>query len=120
MLIKYPTLTVIWAVILAVILLIPGSNVPRQEFMVDFDKVVHIGIYGVFSFLFINSIKSVNTRLIRNNAILFSFFATFTYSIILELLQTFVPLRDFDFIDIWANGIGIICGLFLFSIIYKI
>ncbi len=116
---NYTALTIIWAVLLTILLLMPGDNIPEQDFLPGFDKLVHVGIFGIFSFLFVNTIKKSGKHRIQRSKLIFSFFVTFLYSVALEYCQRFVPGRSFDISDLLANGIGIIVGLFLFAIIYK-
>lgn len=39
------------------------------------------------------------------------------YSVIIEMIQHFIPHRGFSLLDILANGFGLLCGLALFSVL---
>lgn len=111
-----------WTLMIIVLLCIPGTMLPSEEgFSIpNFDKVVHITLFGGFVFLwgfYFNSRKYS----LRKTLILF--FIAYLFSnalgISLEFVQKCcIPFRDFSLGDIIADmagaGIGYgICNLFL-------
>ena len=112
---KYAILTLLWAVIVAVLLLLPGDDLPKKELFKGFDKVVHVLLFGILSFLFV-SIWEQRSSNIDWRIILISFLVSFVYSTLLEYLQNFIPGRQYDLIDLLANSTGIVLGLTIWRI----
>ncbi|HEY4060284.1 MAG TPA: VanZ family protein [Puia sp.] len=99
-----------WTLIIGVLLALPGSMLPNeQKFSIpQFDKFVHIGLFGGFVFLW-NLYKS--NRLTNLHRLLRWFFIVFiiacAYGIGMEFVQKYwIPGRDFDEADIIADMIG--------------
>jgi VanZ family protein len=106
-----------WSVVIAILCCLPGSMLPNEGgFQIpQFDKLVHMGMFGGFSFLWslYASRKITDTgRLLR---LFFLFFVLANaYGIGMELVQKCcIPLRDYDEADIIADmvGAGIAYGL---------
>ncbi len=112
---KYAILTLVWAVIVAVLLLIPGDDLPKEELFEGFDKVVHVLIFGIFSFLFVSMRDKANSK-IEWLFLLISFLVSISYSLLLEYFQNFIPGRQFDAKDLLANSIGVVFGLTIYGI----
>ena len=98
----------------------PGPDVPSAPFfdLVYFYKWVHIGMFGLltllWSFPFLRSEK----------ASLKIFFAitigSIVYGILMEYVQKYFAFeRDFDILDILADGIGSIIALFWLFYFFK-
>jgi VanZ family protein len=101
---------VIWTLIIGILLAMPGSMLPNETHFAipQFDKIVHISLFGGFVFLW-NLYLSV--RPIQRARLLRLFFLVFilaeAYGIGMEYVQKyFIPLRDFDEADIIADIIG--------------
>ena len=101
---------VIWTLIIGILLALPGSMLPSETHFAipQFDKIVHISLFGGFVFLW-NLYLSV--RPIPRAKLLRLFFLIFilaeAYGIGMEYVQKyFIPLRDFDEGDIIADIIG--------------
>jgi VanZ family protein len=99
-----------WTLIIGILLALPGSMLPsEQKFTIpQFDKFVHIGLFGGFVFLWNLYISNRPADLHRQ---LRRFFIVFLlaniYGIGMEFIQKyFIPLRDFDEADIIADMIG--------------
>lgn len=101
---------VTWTIIIGILLALPGSALPNESaFKIpQFDKLVHITLFGAFVFLWdlrMTKRTSANGRLIR------WFFAFYVlgniYGIGMEYVQKYwIPGRDFDLADIIADMIG--------------
>lgn len=100
----------IWLCIILYLSFAPTSNFDADlYFFAHQDKAIHIFIYALLAFLSMIDFSKkyqFNTKLI--GIILFS---TIAISIAIEYLQPILSNRTFDIYDIYANGIGIICGI---------
>jgi VanZ family protein len=101
---------ILWSVIMGVLLFMPGSMLPHENTFAipQFDKIVHIGIFGGFVFLWNLMLSS---RVIPLKRLLSLFFVVFlvgiAYGIGSEFIQKyFIPGRDYDNVDIIADMIG--------------
>jgi VanZ family protein len=82
---------------------------PPQALLTFSDKLLHsagyLALYLSCSFAYPQP-ATVNRKL----------FFLFFYSILIELIQHFIPQRSFSFLDILANGFGLLSGVALFTI----
>jgi len=113
-----------WTLVIAILLALPGSLLPNEsKFKIPhFDKIVHIGLFGGFVFLWG---LFLSNRVYSYRALLRLFFLVFVlaniYGIGMEYVQKYcIPLRDFDEADIIADMIGAglaygCCNLLLIS-----
>ena len=77
--------------------------------VVGMDKIVHIFLYGVNTFLWSRALLSDNKDLVR---ILFLFLGMLAFGFTIEVMQmTLTTDRSFDWYDVVANTIGIIVGI---------
>jgi VanZ family protein len=84
----------------------------------EFDKWINFGVFATLSWLgIITFYQRPNNTL--NRAIIFSFFIALFYGTILELAQSFVPERTFDYADMTANYGGSLFGYVLFRLFYN-
>lgn len=90
------------------------------ENLLSFDKVAHFFIFGVLVFLMIIGLsKQYRYLFLRNKAVQISLAIGIAYGIIIEIIQQFIPGREFEVADIVANTIGCFMGYGLFYVIYK-
>ncbi len=99
-----------WSVIIGILLFLPGSMLPQESgFKIpQFDKVVHMSMFGGFVFLWSLWLCK---RVVPEKRLLRQFFAVFviavTYGICSEYIQKyFIPGRDFDEADIIFDMLG--------------
>jgi len=114
----WPALT--WFVITTVLLCLPGSVLPKENWLdkIWFDKWVHIGLFAIMVFLWCRTI--INTQRKRIRYFLQIAFYFFLYGIVMEFIQKyFIPNRSFDIGDILADGIGSGIGLLSSVKLYK-
>lgn len=101
---------VCWTLLIGVLLTLPGSMLPdeRRFRIPQFDKIVHIGLFGGFVFLWCFQLSSrglPQKRLLRAFFVVFIFAAV--YGIGMEYVQKyFIPHRDFELGDIIADLVG--------------
>ena len=113
---------VAWTLVIIILLSIPGSMLPNEQgFSIpDFDKFVHIVLFGVLVFLWCFYFNSKKYPLKK---LMLLFFLTFLFSnalgIGMEFVQKYwIPFRDYSEGDIIADMIGAgfsygICNIWL-------
>ncbi len=102
-----------WFVLSTFLLLLPGSEFPKQnwtDYIPLFDKWVHIGIFLIMTFLlcwgFYKNRKGSLTKIF-----FWVFVLCFCFGIAVEFIQRhFIPFRSFDTGDIVADGVGCLAG----------
>ena len=113
---------IIWTLIIAVLLCLPGKMLPSEAgFRIpNFDKLVHMGLFGGFVFLwglYMTKRSPDHRTLLRAFFVFYVIANFFGYS--MELVQKYwIPGRDYDLADVIADmaGAGIaygLCNLFL-------
>jgi VanZ family protein len=119
MFLKYNLFGIFWAVIILFLSIISGGA--RTNIEIGFlDKLVHLSIYGVLSFLFVVGLKKQYAwPVIRFNAGYYAVGLSIVYGILMEFIQYFIPDRGYDYKDMIANAVGSILGYVLFTLIYK-
>ena len=106
---------------MAIALLTPGDNLPNVQVFSFADKLVHVGVFAVLTFLWcrvgtIDENGELKKKKLLTNLLVFSIF----FPILLEYLQLYVPNRLFEAEDIVANLIGGFVGFSGFIILYKV
>lgn len=109
----------IWAVILAVLMLLPQDAFPDSK-LFSYDKLAHIGVFIIFSVLVLagyhlKGLLNANKTIYRNRSLTICL----VYGIVLEFLQQFVPGRMSDIYDLIANFTGALLGVIVFMIFIK-
>lgn len=72
------------------------------------DKVAHFVMYGVFAFLLLRALNSSGKD--RSNLKIKVIIIAFSYGVMMEIVQYFIPARSFEVMDIVANGFGAVGG----------
>jgi VanZ family protein len=111
----------IWLIIIIVLSGYPGKNLPKAPFD-EFDKLVHLIIYAILSFLSIMgfSEQSKSFLLSKNLQYLSSVLFSVLAGGLIELLQQYVFINRYgDWLDFIANSIGAVIGVFGFYFISK-
>ncbi|QNL21505.1 VanZ family protein [Hyphobacterium sp. CCMP332] len=122
MTIKYHIFTIVWAIIVSSIILIPGGSLPNLEFfnLLGFDKLVHFFAFALLSLLMIVGFnKQYSDGCYHFNIYYLTIFSLISYGALLEFIQQYIPDRNFEIWDAVANGLGVIFGRFMFFMIYK-
>lgn len=107
-----------WFIISVILLTIPGSDLPKEDWLskIWIDKWIHIGMFALLVFLWCNAFVkkypfSKRLKIIWGMAVLW-----LAYGVVMEFVQKyFIPLRTFDIGDIIADGTGSVVGA-LYSI----
>ncbi|MFW5804168.1 MAG: VanZ family protein [bacterium] len=109
----------LWLCIILYLSFAPKSNFDADlYFFAHQDKIIHIGMYALLSFL---SITDISKKHIYNGKLIaIILFSTIFLSIIIEYLQPILSNRTWDIFDIYANSVGALCGvIFSFFIRHK-
>lgn len=107
-----------WFIITLVLLILPGSALPKIGWLdnLQFDKMVHIGMFFILVFLFFMPFIKREISLDKKKSILLRIaLLGLGYGILMEFVQKFwVPYRSFDLFDIVADGAGSFLPLLFF------
>jgi VanZ family protein len=119
---RYNLFTFAWALLIFLLILMPGKNMPDTDIweMLTFDKFAHFFVFAVQVFLLIIGLTKQHTYVgLRFKAVKMSLIFGIGYGLFLEILQSLIPDRTFDPVDVLANTIGCFLGSFLFYMVYK-
>ena len=111
-----------WFFLILALVCTPGKDLPKVGdwfSLLDIDKLIHMGIFGVLAFLFMYPfLKSALPKKQQWYYCIKIAIATCIYGYLTELLQKYyIPGRSYDMIDFVSDGIGGIIAL-LFSKIF--
>ncbi len=107
-----------WFFIIAVLTLIPGSDLPEVGWLdkiKNFDKLVHAGLFGGLTFLlcwpYFKSPLSFHKKI---NYFIRIALAASVWGLTVEFLQKyFIPGRDFELLDWAADSVGVLISFWL-------
>jgi VanZ family protein len=104
-------------IVCTILLLLPGSAFPRENWLdrIQFDKLVHIGIFSLLVVLWSWGSLSAYPR--GNRKFIYGIGgAMLAYGIGIEFIQHyFIANRGFEFGDILADAAGVVLGVFFSS-----
>jgi VanZ family protein len=86
---------------------------PDVHFM---DKILHFGAYGLLGVLFFRAYQTLPLKDRKNLLILISIGSATLYGVSDEIHQYFVPFREADIMDVVANTMGSICGVYFYHL----
>jgi VanZ family protein len=95
------------------------SGLPGPERLPDvrfLDKILHFGAYGLLGALFYRAYCTLPLKNSPNLLILISIASAILYGVSDEIHQYFVPSRNADIMDVVANMIGSICGVYFYHL----
>jgi hypothetical protein len=116
-----------WFFVVLVLICLPSADIPEPGNWFDwmklirFDSIVHIGIFGLLSFLFIRPIgKSPLFSIVaKRNYFIKITLAVAIWGFTTELIQLFfVPSRSFEMVDWAADCIGVMVALIFSKILF--
>ena len=108
-------------VFLYCLLIFIQSSYPSPESVPDWpyiDKLLHIAVYALLGALLLRAFGSLR---IKNNVklvMILSILLSTLYGISDEIHQYFVPFRNADLIDVFANLLGSIIGVYIYQSLY--
>ena len=111
---RYNILSILWAIFILVLCLMPGRHLPRIP-IYEFDKIVHFTFYFVLALMMYYGWKKQDLFLsLHHSMITKIIIITSSYGFIIEIMQElFTADRHFDIFDALANSIGAVAGSFL-------
>lgn len=108
----YRILAVLWTLCVIAGLSIPGQDLPQTS-LLQFDKLIHVGIFVVFAWLWMRAIDSI-TRMRAGGVFAFGVI----FAIMTEIYQGMLPFeRSPDPLDAMADTVGILIGIALFYLL---
>ena len=106
----------VWFTIMTILFLLPGSAFPQDNWLsrINFDKWVHIGLFGGLVFLWLSAFgRTDNSRMIL-------IVTAILYGVAVEYVQQqWVANRSFDVYDIIADAGGVFLGWVVWWWVYK-
>ena len=108
------TIAIVWAVIIAILHAIPGSDFPEFSFsdIFQLDKLIHAVIFMIGVYLFGVALKE-QRKIQFFGYVVISFIV---YGLLLEVLQSLVFVaRSTDLLDWLADIIGVFLGVWIFK-----
>lgn len=120
---KYNFFTILWALIIFMLILLPGQQMPEMkgDYFLSIDKLAHTFVFIVLAFLMIVGFKKQDRyKKIKTHAILYALIISGSYSLLLELLQLLSAERMVQISDAVANLTGCIFGYLAFQVVYKL
>lgn len=120
MFLRFNFFTFIWAGVIFLLILMPGGEMPGTGEMFKFDKIAHLGVFCVLSFLMIIGFKKqFRFPVLNRKPVLYCLIVSSTYASILELGQQLVPDRYANLYDMAFNLSGVLLGFGFYLLIYK-
>ena len=89
----------------------PGSDLPDLNTVDNFDKIVHLVLFGGVTFLMTISMRARGVS--KGAAAVTSFIVGTAYAGLAEIIQVFVPGRDCSLYDLYAGMAGAIVALII-------
>lgn len=115
MYLRYTWPCITWSLIVLILTLIPGKAIPDVR-VFQIDKLVHFFIFGMLMVLSSYGLKKLSVIRGRPaHPIFIAALYSLSFGLMIEVLQQFVPGRNFSMADVLANGIGVAIGYFIFS-----
>jgi len=112
-----------WFFLTVIAISIPGYDLPRvgEWFeQIDFDKLIHTGLFGTLAFLFMYPVAiAERPKKEKWNWFIKIALCTMIWGLTTELIQKyFIPGRSYDLVDFMADSLGAIIAFVFFSIRY--
>ncbi len=111
----------IWLIIIVVLSGYPGRSLPKAPFD-EFDKLVHLAIYALLSFLSVLGFSKQSHSFLLNSKLqnFFSKMVAIVMGGLIELLQEYVFINRYgDWYDFIAKSLGAFLGVIGFYLIKK-
>ncbi len=120
MFLRFNLLTFLWAVVILSLILMPGKQMPEAQDLFSFDKIAHLGVFCILSFLMIIGFtKQYSFPRLKKKPVKYSLIISLGYASILELGQSIVPDRYANYYDLAFNLGGVLFGYAIYLLIYK-
>jgi VanZ family protein len=105
-----------WFFLVLILICIPGFDLPKVDkwlIEINFDKLIHVGLFAVLAYLFMYPLNRLNlTAKERWQYAIRIAIATVIWGVTTELIQKFfIPGRSFTLGDCISDGLGGIVAL---------
>ena len=114
---------VLWSVVILLLTLLPGNYFPKVQSFWDWlspDKVVHVFIFGVQSFLLFYAQKQYSNTKSRFRITIVILGATIIFAAFTEIMQNTVLIkRDGNVYDFLADVVGVFAGLLAYNLLVE-
>ena len=118
MLPKIKSITYYWLPLIAYCVFIYiQSSYPSPQRLPSFefsDKLLHFGAYAVMGVLFYRAYQTLPFKANIQLVVLLSMISASLYGVSDEIHQSFVPYRDGSFLDVIADVLGAVCGVYVY------
>lgn len=106
-----------WFLLVLILICLPGKDVPKAAFLdsINFDKIVHSGLFGGIVFFFCMPFKKTSySKQAKLQLFIKITLATCVWGITTEFIQRyFIPGRQFDLFDWAADSFGAVIAFFI-------
>ncbi|CAN5890930.1 hypothetical protein BH24BAC1_BH24BAC1_15450 [soil metagenome] len=113
--IRYKTLTLLWALVILLLTLLPPHQLPNTPSWdtISFDKAAHAGVFAVLIFLMSASFwKQRRYRFLQEYPAFSSLLISVLFGIAVAILQTIIGWgREGSLLDVVSNTIGCLIGM---------
>ena len=108
---------VAWFLLVLTLICLPGKDIPKDDFLdsINFDKIVHAGLFGGIVFLFCMPFKKAGySKQAKLQLFIKITLATCVWGITTEFIQLyFISGRQFDLLDWAADSFGAMIAFFV-------
>jgi len=108
---KTDKILIAWIIIVFIGIALPSDDIPDINPVVNFDKIVHMILFGVVTFLMNGSLTLRGFT--RRSAAIIGLLAGSAYAGLAEIIQLFVPGRSCSIYDFYAGVIGALIALII-------
>lgn len=120
MFLRFNLFTFLWAGVIFLLILMPGQQMPEIGDLFSFDKLAHLGVFSILSFLMVIGFsKQYTYHKLNKRPVSYGLIISTVYASILELGQSIVPGRYANYYDMTFNLLGVLIGVLVFLLIYK-
>lgn len=116
--------SILWALIILILCGAPSSGFPSTRFfnIPHFDKIIHFGLYVVFSTLLLSENNKLKLKgELTKQSIFISLSVAILYGLLIEILQWLVfTSRGAEFWDFFANTIGAITAVLTYRLVNRL
>jgi VanZ family protein len=106
---KIDKILAVWIMVVLFLIAWPFSDIPEVAKFDYSDKIVHVILFGLVSFLVNGSVLTRGFG--RKTSAIIGFIAGSAYAGLAEIIQIFVPGRNCSIYDFYAGAIGAIIAL---------
>ncbi len=91
----------LWALLIFVACSIPSPAAPQR--LPFLDKAAHLILFAVLSLFLARSLHHIRSK---KSIVLLAAAVSLFYGLLIEIHQSFIPYRSFEYLDLLADGVG--------------